>query len=69
MNTYQFKTNINCGGCINAVKPQLNNGTIQSWDVNTSIPEKTLTVNTEKLTPEEVQQLVQKAGFKAELLS
>lgn len=67
MKTYQFKTNINCSGCVNAVKPHLNHMDIRSWDVNTAAAEKILTISTE-LTAEAVQHLVQKAGFKAEPL-
>jgi copper chaperone CopZ len=69
MKTYRFKTNINCGGCINAVKPHLDaDQGIKVWQVNTADPGKILTVETESLTEEEVCQVVAKAGFKAEKL-
>ncbi len=63
---YQFKTNINCGGCIAKVAPFFNgNGDIKKWKVNTSDSAKTLTVETDSLTEEEVVSLVTKAGFSA----
>ncbi|GAB4094045.1 heavy-metal-associated domain-containing protein [Flaviaesturariibacter terrae] len=66
----QFRTNINCGGCVKAVTPQLNAATnIKSWNVDTNHPEKILTVETDGLTAEAVCSLVQKAGFKAEPLA
>lgn len=68
MNTYQFKTNINCGGCVASVKPHLDKEpAIQSWKVDTANPQKTLTVET-ALTPVDVKAVVEKAGYKAELL-
>ena len=62
MKQYQFKTNINCSGCVAKVTPHLNeNSAIKEWDVD-----KLLTVQTENLMEEDVKAIVQKAGFKAE---
>lgn len=70
MNNYQFKTNINCGGCIAAVTPHLNgNAEIKEWTVDTANPQKILTVKTESLSAEKVKEIVQKAGYKAEQLN
>lgn len=67
---YQFKTNINCGGCINAVTPHLNGADgIQKWQVNTTSPDKILSVETDSLTAEEVAAIVKKAGFDAEAIN
>jgi copper chaperone len=67
MKKYQFKTNINCGGCIATVTPFLNTTTeIKNWNVDTADPKKVLTVETESLSEEEVKQIVSKAGYKAE---
>ena len=67
MKTYQFKTNINCGGCVAKVTPHLNdNNAIQQWSVDTQNPKKILTVQTENLSEEAVVSIVNKAGFKAE---
>ena len=65
MKTLQFKTNINCGGCIKAVTPTLDERAgAGNWQVDTANPDKILTVNSDKLTPEEVVQAVEQAGFK-----
>jgi copper chaperone len=70
MNTYKFKTNINCGGCVAAVTPALNgNKDIKEWNADTANPDKILTVQTESLTAEQVKEIVNKAGYKAEKVS
>ncbi len=67
---YQFKTNINCGGCIASITPHLNANTdIKSWEVDTVNPQKVLTVETDTLSDEAVREIVIKAGYKAEKLS
>ena len=66
MNTLQFKTNINCGGCVKAVTPALNaEKAINSWQVDTANPDKILTV-TGELTAAQVVNLVEEAGFEAQ---
>ena len=65
MRTLQFKTNINCGGCIKAVTPVLNQQAgAGNWQVDTANPDKMLTVSSDKLTPGQVVQAVEDAGFK-----
>ena len=67
MNTYNFKTNINCGGCIKGVTPALNGSSaISSWHVDTENPDKILTVATDTLSEPEVINLVKEAGFEAQ---
>jgi copper chaperone len=67
---YQFKTNINCGGCVASITPKLNANTdIKSWGVDTANPQKVLTVETDTLSDEAVREIVNKAGYKAEKLS
>lgn len=67
MNKYQFKTNINCGGCVAAITPHLDKEeNIKEWKVNTASPTKELTVETEGLSAAEVKAIVEKAGYKAE---
>jgi copper chaperone CopZ len=67
METLKFKTNINCGGCIKAVTPALNNAEgISNWQVDTNNPEKILTVETEDLSANQVKEVVEKAGFIAQ---
>ena len=70
MKQYQFKTNINCSGCVAKVTPVLTeNEEIKEWNVDTDNPNKILTVETENLNEEQVTTIVQKAGFKAEKLN
>jgi copper chaperone len=70
MKEYQFKTNINCGGCVAKVTPKLNeNPDIKEWDVDTTNPEKILTVKTDNLMADDVEGIVASAGFKAEAIN
>ncbi|HTN19900.1 MAG TPA: heavy-metal-associated domain-containing protein [Pelobium sp.] len=63
----QFKTNINCGGCVASVKPHLDNAQgISHWEVDTTNNDKILTVKSEGITEQEVIDTVKKAGFKIE---
>jgi len=67
MNQLQFKTNINCGSCIKSVTPFLNAlDEIDTWQVDTAVAEKILTVETE-LSQIEIEQkvitAVSSAGF------
>ena len=66
METLTFKTNIKCGGCIATVTPFLNaKKEINSWEVNTDSPDKTLTVAGD-VSVEEVIKTLNEAGFQAE---
>lgn len=66
METLQFKTNINCGGCVAKVTPFLNQlENVETWKVDTNTPDKILTVSGEDLTCELIEATVQKAGFEA----
>ena len=68
MKTLKFKTNINCGNCLAKVTPKLNEQSgIQSWSVDLEDPERTLTVETAELQPEDIKKAVLKAGFLANL--
>ena len=65
----QFKTNINCSGCIAKVTPFLNDAEgIQHWEVDTNNKDKILSVESDGITEAEVIKKVQEAGFKIELL-
>lgn len=67
---YQFKTNINCGSCVNAVKGFLNDETaIQSWEVDTNNPNKILRVTSNQLSAEEIKKVVEEAGFDIEVMA
>ena len=64
MTTYQFKTNINCGGCVASVTPKLEAvEEINSWKVVTDHPEKILTVELHNSKPELITEAVKEAGF------
>lgn len=65
----KFKTNINCGGCIAAVKPHLDNAEgICHWEVDTNNKDKILTIKSTGITQQEVIETVTKAGFKIDVL-
>ena len=70
MKTLQFKTNINCGGCLRGVTPFLNEKDgIKSWQVDLQSDDRILTVEAEdSVTPTEVRQTVAEAGFQAQPL-
>ncbi|MGI4869796.1 MAG: heavy-metal-associated domain-containing protein [Janthinobacterium lividum] len=65
MPTQRFKTTINCASCLRAVTPALTaEPAITSWQVDTSSPDKILTVDT-TLSPAQVVAVVEEAGFEA----
>lgn len=64
METLKFKTTINCGGCVKAVTPKLNQvGSIANWQVDTNHPDKILEVQSETGDQQVVMEAVKKAGF------
>ncbi len=64
MQALRFKTNINCGGCIKAVTPFLNQKLGDgNWKVNIDHPGKILEVSVEGIGPEQVIQAVEGAGY------
>lgn len=67
METYKFKTTINCGSCVRAVTPHLNKlDGVREWKVDTDNPNKILEVKSESLSSDTIKNAVEKAGFKAE---
>jgi copper chaperone len=70
MSTYVFRTNIQCGGCIEKLTPYLDaNNAIKHWKVDTAHPQKILTVETDHLSSEIIEEIVRNAGYRAENLS
>ena len=68
--THQFKTNINCGGCVATVTPFLNETEgVCHWEVDTTNKDKILTVETAEISEQQIIETVQKAGFKIEPLN
>ena len=59
----RFKTNINCSNCVKAVSPFLNEIKDISWEVDTSNPDKILTVKGENPDPKTIITTVEEAGF------
>ncbi|MDK2842294.1 MAG: copper chaperone [Anaerophaga sp.] len=69
MKTLKFKTNIKCNGCINAVTPFLDkSNNISDWSVDLESPDRILTIKTEEGDADEVKELLNEAGYKAEEL-
>lgn len=64
---YRFTSNIQCSNCKSKVGPVLDaSGEIQEWQVDLEDPDRSLIVQTESLTPEDIVALVRKTGFRAE---
>ncbi|WP_025763320.1 heavy-metal-associated domain-containing protein [Dyadobacter tibetensis] len=69
MNNLKFKTNLKCDGCVQAIKPALDqDNKISSWEVDLADPNKTLTVVTDH-NPLAIRQLLESAGYQAENIS
>lgn len=69
MKTFKFNTNINCSGCIAKVTPFLNaKKEIVEWNVDTTNPKKVLTITTNNFDQDEINTLINEAGFKSESL-
>lgn len=67
METVQFKTNINCGGCVAKVTPVLNKETgIKHWAVDTNSPHKILTIEKDGISQDEIMTAIKKTGFQIE---
>ena len=70
MKTIQLKTNINCSGCVEKVKPALNETLGESnWKVDTTDPKKVLTVVAGNVDEGDVIKAVERGGYKAEQLN
>lgn len=70
MSTKQYKTNINCSGCVEKVTPVLNEAFGEAnWKVNTADPKKILTVTANNADEADVIKAVEKAGYRAEKLN
>jgi copper chaperone len=68
MKTLNFKTNINCEGCVAKISSHLEQKTkINNWEVNTDDLQKILTVETD-LSEMEIKEIVSNAGFKVEAI-
>ncbi|MGV3485862.1 MAG: heavy-metal-associated domain-containing protein [Planctomycetaceae bacterium] len=65
-----FKTNLNCQSCVAKVRPLLEaDADIDTWDVDTSTPDKVLTVSSPtRIDRERIVDLVEQAGFWAQAM-
>lgn len=69
MSVYKYKTTMSCSGCVSKVEKFLNTEKdILKWNVDLNSPDKILTIETEKINPDEIPALLLKAGYKAEKL-
>lgn len=60
----KYRTNLNCGKCVAAVKPRLDGDpAIESWSVDTGDPRKILTVTGDRATAQGISQHLAAAGF------
>jgi copper chaperone len=67
MKTMNFKTTMKCGNCVATATPFLNNlQGVENWNVDTTNPDKILTVTGDNVDEKAVTEAVEKAGFKAE---
>src|SRR5687768_6793059 len=65
MTTVKYRTNLNCGSCVAAVRPFLDGDkAIRRWSVDTSDSNKVLTVEGEGVSDAVVERHVADAGFK-----
>jgi len=70
MEILKFKTNVSCSGCIAKVTPYLDHvKSVSKWSVDTLSPQKTLTVEADWVSPNEIIDVMKKAGYRAELIS
>ncbi|MCB2406783.1 heavy-metal-associated domain-containing protein [Hymenobacter lucidus] len=70
MSILKFKTSINCANCLRAVTPFLDaEASVEKWSVDTSNPDKILTVEGANPIPELIMKSVAQAGFDIEPLA
>ncbi|WP_257657616.1 heavy-metal-associated domain-containing protein [Parapedobacter lycopersici] len=66
----QFKTNLNCGGCVSKVQADLDNASgVCEWNVDINNSDKVLTVKSEGISADEVIAIIKSKGFTAESLN
>ena len=67
MKVLTFTSNIACNGCVSKVKPFLDEleGLVK-WQVDIEHPQKLLTVESDELSAEQIQEAVAKTGYRLE---
>lgn len=64
METLKFKTNLKCGGCVNAITTGLESiSMIEKWSVDLENPDKVLEIKSSEDISDQVIESVKKAGF------
>ena len=66
MKELKFKTNINCTGCLSKVKPVLDaEQKIETWEVDLKHEDRILTVKSENISSDEIEEKLAAIGFGA----
>lgn len=64
METLKFKTNLKCGGCIAAIKPELEKlEGIGEWKIDLAVADKILEVEASEDKAASIMEAVKKAGY------
>jgi copper chaperone len=64
MESLKFKTNLKCGGCIAAIKPELDKlEGLGQWNVDLTVPDRILEVETSPDKAASILEAVKKAGY------
>ncbi len=67
MKQLHYKSNINCGSCVTNVTNTLNETVgAGNWTVDIANKDKILTINSETATKEQVEQSLNKIGYRIE---
>lgn len=67
MSAQQYRTNLNCGNCVAAVRSSLDELKADSWAVDLNHPDRILTVEGD-IAPQAVLEALDEAGFEAQPL-
>ncbi len=66
----KFKTTLDCSGCVSKVQSDLDAAPgIQTWAVDTTTPDKILTIKSNGITETEVIDILKSKGFEAALMN
>ena len=66
----KFKTNIKCNGCIQTIRPYLDNlKEIKQWSVDLNTPERILTTEGDHLDEVQIINAVRAAGYQADRIN
>lgn len=64
MKTFKFKTSLKCNGCVQNIKPYLENKQeIVSWKVDLNHPDKILEVSAENISENDIIKQLTPSGY------